>query len=393
MKLSDSTVGTNLKRALILAVSVVFGLSVQAAVLPEDRTDILYHAYDGGGAEIDGPALVVRKGFGDKFSLSGKYYVDSVSSASVDVVTTASPYTEERTETSVGATYLYDSTLFSLNATQSDENDYQAQSYFFSISQEMFGSLTTVSLGYGLGDDVIGRNGDDSFERNVERQHYQLGLSQVLTKNWIVAMDYEAITDEGFLNNPYRSVRYRDDTNALGYSYEAEVYPNTRTSNSLALKSRYFLKHGASIITDYRFFTDTWDIQGHTASLGYVHKFSDKLTAEFTYRFHTQTQAEFYSDLFERSQAQNFIARDKELSEFSDHMVRMGVTYEINKKFLPFVDRGTINFYVNHFQFDYDNFRDLRRDGLSPGEGPAVGAEPLYGFDANVIQLYLSMWY
>ena len=28
--------------------------STQAAVVPEDRTDILYHSYDGGGITIDG---------------------------------------------------------------------------------------------------------------------------------------------------------------------------------------------------------------------------------------------------------------------------------------------------------------------------------------------------
>ncbi|MEM7083306.1 MAG: DUF3570 domain-containing protein [Pseudomonadota bacterium] len=372
------------KRWLILFMWGVMA-SPFAATLPEDRTDILYHGYEGGGADIDGPAIVVRKSFGDKVSLSGKYYVDSVSSASVDVVTTASPYTEERTETSFGASYLYDATQFSLNVTNSDENDFQASSYFFSISQEMFGALTTVSLGYGRGDDTVGRNGDADFTDEVDRQHYQLGLTQVLTKNWIASLDYEAITDEGYLNNPYRSVRFLDGS-ARGYAYESEIYPRTRTSNSVSLKSRYFLKYGAALTFDYRFFSDTWDIQGHTAGIGYVHKFGDDWTFEVGYRFHTQTQAEFYSDLFERPQAQNFLARDKELSSFSDHMGRVGVTYAFPSKILPFVDRGTANLYFNRFRFDYDNFRDLTVDA-------PVGEEPLYGFDANVIQFYLSFWY
>ncbi|MFK8030452.1 MAG: DUF3570 domain-containing protein [Gammaproteobacteria bacterium] len=370
---------------LILMTILMSSVSVYAATLPEDRTDLLYHAYEGDNADISGPAIVVRKAFGDKVSLSGKYYVDSVSSASIDVVTTASPYEEERIETSVGASYLYDSTQFSLNVTNSDENDFQARSYFFSVSQEMFGALTTVSLGFGRGDDTVSRNGDDIFEDEVNRQHYQLGLTQVLTKNWIASLDYEAITDEGFLNNPYRSVRYQDSS-ARGYAYEAEVYPRTRTSNSLSLRSRYFLKHGAALTFDYRYFTDTWDIEGHTVGVGYVHKFRDNWTFEVGYRNHSQSQAEFYSDLFERPQAQNFIARDKELSSFSDHMGRVGVSYGFSGKALPFVDRGSINFFFNRFRFDYDNFRDLTV------EAP-VGEEPLFGFDANVFQLYLSVWY
>ncbi len=372
-------------RHLITLAVLATAVGSFAATLPEDRTDLLYHAYEGGGADIDGPALVVRKSFGDKVSLSGKYYVDSVSSASVDVVTTASPYSEERIETSFGASYLYDSTQFSLNITNSDENDFQGRSYFFSVSQEMFGALTTVSLGYGLGDDTVSRNGDDDFEDIIDRQHYQLGLTQVLTKNWIASIDYEAITDEGYLNNPYRSVRYQDGSG--GYLYQAEEYPRTRTSNSLSLRSRYFLKYGAAITADYRYFTDTWDIQGHTGGIGYVHKFRDSWTFEAGYRYHTQTQAEFYSDLFDRPSAQNFIARDKELSSFSDHMGRIGVTYAFSKKMLPFVKRGTVNLYFNRFRFDYDNFRDLTVDDVPTGE------EPFYGFDANVIQFYVSVWY
>lgn len=372
-------------RHLLLTVFLSLPLAVQAATLPEDRTDLLYHAYEGDNADIDGPAIVVRKAFGDKVSLSGKYYVDSVTSASVDVVTTASPYTEERIETSFGASYLYDATQFSLNVTNSDENDFEARSYFFSVSQEMFGALTTLSMGYGRGDDTVSRNGDNEFQAEINRQHYQLGLTQVLTKNWIASVDYEAITDEGFLNNPYRSVRYADDS-ARGYAYEAELYPRTRTSSSVSLRSRYFLKHGAAVTFDYRYFTDTWDIEGHTAGVGYVHKFRDNWTFEVGYRHHTQSQAEFYSDLFERSQAQNFIARDKELSSFSDHMGRIGVTYAFSGKSIPFVDRGSVNFFFNRFRFDYDNFRDLRVDA-------PVGEEPLFGFDANVVQFYVSLWY
>lgn len=369
-----------------VAVLCLCAMASQAAVLPEDRADVLYHLYDGGGAKIDGPALLVRKGFGDKLSVSGKFYVDSVSSASVDVVTTASPYTEERTETSVTANYLYDTTIFSLSLTNSDENDFKARSYFFNISQELFGALTTVSLGYGLGDDEVGRNGDTDFTDSVDRQHYQLGVSQVVTKNWVMGLNFETITDEGYLNNPYRTVRYLDTDNLSGYSYEAEVYPRTRTSNAVALSSRYYLKYGAAITGEYRYFSDTWDIESHAAEVGYIHKLGKRWTLETSYRYYTQTQAEFYSDLFSRSQAQNFRARDKELSAFSDHTIRIGASFEFGRNKSRLFERGAINFFYNHMQFDYENFRNLTVDGLP-------GSEPLYGFGADVLQIYFTVWY
>src|SRR5512143_4365247 len=90
--------------ALLLALTRV---SV-AGVLPEDRADVLLHSYDGGGVTIQGPSLLVRKQFAQKFSVSGNYYVDKVSSASIDVITTASPYHEERVQKSVGLDALHD---------------------------------------------------------------------------------------------------------------------------------------------------------------------------------------------------------------------------------------------------------------------------------------------
>ena len=85
-----------------------------AGVLPEDRADVLVHSYDGGGVTIQGPSVLVRKQFAQKFSASANYYVDKVNSASIDVVTTASPYTEERTQYSVGLDYLHDRWMMNL---------------------------------------------------------------------------------------------------------------------------------------------------------------------------------------------------------------------------------------------------------------------------------------
>ena len=114
-----------------------------AGVLPDDRSDILYHQYDGGGVQIDGPSILVRKSVGKNISLAANYYVDMVSSASIDVITTASPYTEERTQYSLTMDYLRGNTTMSAGFTSSAESDFDASSYNLSIAQDMFGDLTT----------------------------------------------------------------------------------------------------------------------------------------------------------------------------------------------------------------------------------------------------------
>lgn len=382
-----AVINRSLKKGTILLVASTAGvvLPLFAAVLPDDRADIMYHAYDGGGVEVSGPSLLVLKQLGQSAAVSGNYYIDAVSSASIDVVTTASPYTEERTEKSLGLQYLAGKSMMSAGYTNSTENDYTANSANFNISQSMFGDLSTVTLGYSFGWDEVGKTGQADFSEDADRQQFRLSLSQILTRDWIVDLGYEAITDEGFLNNPYRSVRYLDPTSPKGYSYEAEQYPFTRTSNAVSMRSKYYLPYRAALSGEYRFFNDTWGIQAHTLALGYTHPWKDRWLIDLKYRYYTQSKADFYSDLFPRAQAQNFLARDKELSTFSSHSIGVGASYEFVRSWKA-IDRGTVNIGYDHILFAYDDFRDLTVNAV-PGE------EPLYDFSADVLRLYMSLWY
>jgi hypothetical protein len=358
-----------------------------ASVLPEDRADILYHLYDGGGVEIDGPSILVRKKVGKSVSMVGNYYVDMVSSASIDVITTASPYTEERTQWSLGMDYLRGNTTMRVGYTNSEESDYDAATYNFSVSQDMFGSMTTLTLSYALGDDLVRKSDDPTFARDLDKQNYGIGLTQILTKNLIATLNFETGTDEGYLNNPYRSVRYFDSGSAVGYSFEGELYPNTRTSNAVGIRARYFLPYRAAIEGEYRFFTDTWDIESHTASLTYVHPWRD-FTFTGKFRYHDQTAAHFYSDLFPRSQATNFRGRDKELSPLTSYTFRLKASYAFlnENQSRGFLKKGSVTASIDVLSVDYHDFSDLTAQAV-------IGEEPLYALDANVFQLFFSFWY
>ena len=370
-----------------VALSLLLPLTAVAGVLPEDRADAMYHYYDGGGVTIDGPSLLVRKKFAEKYAVNASYYVDMVSSASIDVITTASPYDEERTQYGVGFDYLRGKVTYSAAFSNSSENDYEADTATLAISQDMFGDLTTVSLIFTRGWDDVTRRGDPTFADEVDRRIYGVDVSQVATKDLVLGFSFETITEEGFLNNPYRQVRFLDPDAALGYSFEAERYPGTRTGNAFSVRARWFLPYRAAFQADYRFYTDTWDILSHTAELGYTHPLDDEWTFDVHYRFYTQSEAEFFSDLFPREDFQNFLARDKELDSMQSHTLGFGVAYEFKPGRADFLGRASINLKYDRIRFDYDNFRDLRVTGVAPG------TEPLYSFDADVIRLLFSGWF
>ena len=385
----------------------VFGmcLPLMAAILPEERADILYHRYEGDQVTVDGPSLLARKSIGKYTSVYANYYTDSVTSASIDVRTSGSEYTEDRTEYSFGADWLADNSTISAGYTNSEENDYSSNTYHFGISHTMFGELTTFSLGFSYGDDEVRKNQRDAFgnyigndpnfgtngKEALERRNYRLGLTQILTKNLILNLGFEAVADEGYTQNPYRTARI--DNGAAIPGNVAEQYPKTRTSNAYAVRANYYLPYRAAIHSEFKYYTDTWGIKANTFKIGYVHPYRERWTFDVTYRYYDQDQADFYKDIYAQSDTNLlYYGRDKELSTFTSQGYGFGVGYEVLPTGWWQFDKATINFAYERIDFKYDNFTDLY-----PGDPLTGEVNPnfynKFRFSADVVQLYFSVWY
>jgi hypothetical protein len=371
--------------ALLALLAPAFG---PAAVLPEDRADILYHRYSGDDVVVQGPSVLVRKAVTDSISVAANYYTDFTSSASVDVVTTASPYEERRVQKSLSADYLRGKAMYSLGYSNSKENDYESDTVYGGVSQDLFGDLTTVSLGFSRGWDTVGKRGEPDFQQPIDRRNFRIGVTQVLTRKMLLALNFETITEQGFLQSAYRSIRYEDPD--LGYVRAPEQYPRTRTGNAASARLKYYLPWRAALEGQYRFYRDTWGVNAHTAGLELTQPAWRRWTFTGSYRYYTQGKADFYSDLFPRADFQNFLARDKEFSTYSNHTVSLGASYAFPTSMLPWLKKGTVNLNYARMMFDYQDFRDLR--GFPPGS-VRPGTEPIYELDADIIQFFVSFWF
>ena len=380
---------TNIRLCLV-SLLLVIAMNAQAAVLPQDRSDAMYHSYQGDGVTIDGPSILLRKKIGNKVSVSANYYVDTVSGASIDVRANASPYREERTETSVSTDFLHNKTLMTVSYTNSSENDFEANSVYLGLTQDFFGDLSTLSMSYSKGWDEVGKTGDESFSEEADRQKFSVGLTQVATKHLILGINFENISDQGFLNNPYRSVRILDDSSERGFRFAPEVYPNTRTSNAVSLNANYYLPYRASIYADVRRYEDTWGIEAMNYKLGYIHTFGEDWILDVFIRHYSQEKADFYQDMFGRADEFNFMARDKELSTYSNLAAGISLSYEWRFSQTATIKKSSFHIEYDRIQFDYDNFRDAT---AALPEGGAPGQEPLFSFGANVLRIYASIYY
>jgi hypothetical protein len=294
-----------------------------AAVLPEDKVELLYHHYAETDQDINGPAVLVQKRLSEKYSLSYTHLVDRVSGASVDVRSYASPYVEKRTENSVSATHLFAKGTLSAGLRHSSESDFVGKSVYWAVSQETFGGMTTINLGFSRAWDEVTRRNDPDFEATADRWHYRLGVSQVITPSLVTTVALETVTDQGFLNNPYRLVRYRDDAATQGFSWAREEYPDTRTSYALSLFAKQYVSVPGAVGFHYRYFTDSWSVSAHQIGLQYNQPWRETWEFEGRLRWYTQSGADFFSDLFPFGspggaiRSQNFQARDKELADLT----------------------------------------------------------------------------
>ena len=342
----------------------------RAVDLPEDRAEAMVHLYDGGGVRASGPALLVRKRVADQFSLSGNVYVDMVSNASIDVVTTASPFRETRKEWGLALDHVVKDTLMHLGLTRSSEPDYDAQSLNADVSQEVFGGMTTVALGFTRGQDDVGRHGEQAWVGQARHWQYRLGVTQVLSPRWLLSANGEVLADDGYLGNPYRVAR------VFG-SAVAERVPHTRHAQALKLRLLGDVGHDGvqqAIYGEYRYYHDTWAIQAHTLEAGWRRQVDDRLRVDAFARLNRQGDAVFYSD--NASTETLYISRNRQLSAFTSRSLGGKLAWHLDGKTAA-AYQITANASLEWVHFSYSHFTDLRT------------GKP-YAFNGALVQLYAT---
>ena len=336
-----------------------------AITLPEDSAEGLYHLYSGGGVTAQGPALLVRKSLFDQVSLSGSYYVDMVSNASIDVVTTASPFKETRKEFSGSADYAYRDALLTLAYSNSDEPDYKAQGLSMDASQEVFGNMTTIKLGFTRGKDDVGKKGEGFFDY-AKHWRYRLGVTQILTPRWLASLNLEAVSDEGYLGSPYRAAR------VFGAAVP-ERNPRTRSSRAIKLGTIAEVRPRTSVHAEYRYYYDTWDIKAHTLEVGASGYAGESFLIEGYVRYYKQSAALFYSD---NALAETlYVSRNRQLGAFHDIGPGVRVTYVYKQVPGKYEIKGHLNY--EYVQFKFSDFTDIRTGQL-------------YHYNAHVLQLLVT---
>lgn len=214
-----------------------------------------------------------------------------------------------------------------------------------------------LNQGYFSGVNVLDQNGQASANyipsafttiSAVNRNSYSasFGFSQVLSKKLQVSLFFDLLQQRGLLSTPYHRIYFADKANYyIGQAqyipnYESDrnvgVYkladdierlPDSRFKLPLGVRLNYYINERFVLRSYYRYYSDNWDIQAHTANIELPIKVSDKFTVFPIYRYYTQTQSKYYAAYEMHLSTEQFYTSDPDLATFYSNQYGLGVNY------------------------------------------------------------------
>jgi len=180
---------------------------------------------------------------------------------------------------------------------------------------------------------------------NINRNSYSvsLGFSQILSKRLQGSIFLDAVLQNGLLSTPFQRVYFADINDFFIEDFQladdVERLPDNRFKLPIGGRLNYFLNDTFIIRTYYRFYMDDWGITSHTASVEIPVKLSNSFTLYPTYRYYTQTAADYFNEKEAALSSQSFYTSDYDLSGFNAHQYGAGLRYKdifTNAKLLTF---------------------------------------------------------
>ena len=262
---------------------------------------------------------------GPNATVGAHLLVDSISSASVDVVSAATPaFNENRYEAGGRASLRRGANELGLGYIRSVENDWASHALSASVARDLADKNTRLELGLAYVKNAVGRSADEGFHRRLDSYQGALSVTQLLDARSLVTLGYTLQRNDGFQSSPYRYVVTSDRQLA-----RAETHPGTRMRHALAVSGQRHVLDASSLVLDYRLYRDDWGILSHTAGVGLMTAFGEHADLRVRARVYRQGAADFWRR--EYAQPMRYMSVDRELSTFWDALVgvKLGLHFGI----------------------------------------------------------------
>lgn len=203
----------------------------------------------------------------------------------------------------------------------SKEYDYLSLGVNAGISRDLNNKNTTLSLGTSFSNDVVTPEGDipqplgvvpsrsagqsdDAWSKahaasridnsdSKTTAELLLGVTQVLSKNWLTQFNYSYAKVDGYQNDPFKMLSIVDAGGiSQGLVYESR--PDARTKQSLYWQNKVAIS-GTYLDVSYRYLWDDWGLKSNTIDTRWRFPVSGDWYIEPHVRYYQQGAADFYT--------------------------------------------------------------------------------------------------
>jgi len=201
-----------------------------------------------------------------------------------------------------------------------------------------------------------------------------ISFSQILSKNAQISLFFDVVKQQGWLGNPLQRVYFGDvDNYYIGNANSIDNYtsssnkdvfqladdierlPSSRLKTPIGMRFNYYINERFVLRTYYRYYFDDWGVSSHTASVEIPIKITDKFTLYPSYRYYTQTAADYFSPYEENLSTDEFYTSDYDLSEYSANQFGFGVSYTDIFTKMHIWKFGLKSIDVKFYQYDRDS--------------------------------------
>lgn len=237
---------------------------------------------------------------------------------------------------------ITENTKVNIGGSFSKEYDYLHLGISGGLSHEFNNKNSTFSVGLGYSADTVepvgnapipfsdqyAAKGNDTEDKNIV--DLMLGLTQVISKNTILQLNYGFSQTDGYLNDPYKWVSQVDSSGSIVDNLH-ESRPDTRTGHNVYGAIKHSFASNKVLTTSARVYTDDWGVDSYTLDAKFRVGLSGSNSIEPHIRYYHQSAADFYTPQLNLADAlPEFASADYRLAEFDAYT--LGATYRWGNK-------------------------------------------------------------
>ena len=218
---------------------------------------------------------------------------------------------------------------FNAGAGYSHEHDYRAITGNVGLAKDLNARNTTLSLGVNFEADTSDPYGGTptpltamsgawkGASRNRTSADVVLGLTQAMSRRWLLQLNYAYGQSNGYQNDPYRVISVVDGKTGEPLNYLYESRPDTRRRQSVYLDNKLSLPMN-TVDLSARYFWDDWGIHSTTLDAADRIPIFGAAYLEPHLRWYHQTAASFFRNyLVDGQTLPQFASSDSRLGKFT----------------------------------------------------------------------------